>query len=35
MARLYSNENFSKSVVLYLRQPGHDVLTSFEAGKAN
>jgi predicted nuclease of predicted toxin-antitoxin system len=35
MEKLYSNENFSKSVVLHLRQLGYDVLTSFEAGKAN
>ena len=35
MEKLYSNENFSKSVVLHLRQLGYDILTSFEAGKAN
>ena len=35
MARLYSNENFPKRVVVELRILGHDVLTSFEAGRAN
>lgn len=35
MARLYSNENFPRRVVEALRSFGHDVLTSFEAGKAN
>jgi predicted nuclease of predicted toxin-antitoxin system len=35
MASLYSNENFPKRVVEELRRLGHDVLTSYEAGKAN
>lgn len=35
MARLYSNENFPKEVVIALRQKGHDVLTASEAGNAN
>lgn len=35
MARLYSNENFPRRVVEALRQLGHDVLTSLEAGRAN
>jgi len=34
-ARLYSNENFPLPVVIALRALGHDVLTSFDAGKAN
>ena len=35
MASLYSNENFPKRVVEELRHLGHDVLTSYEAGRAN
>jgi predicted nuclease of predicted toxin-antitoxin system len=35
MAKLYSNENFYRPVVLILRELGHDVLTSLEAGRAN
>ncbi len=35
MASLYSNENFPKRVVEELRKLGHDVLTSYEAGRAN
>lgn len=35
MARLYSNENFPLPVVAELRQRGHDVLTSSDAGHAN
>jgi uncharacterized protein with PIN domain len=35
MAKLYSNENFPMDVVRRLRQLGHDVLTSYEAGQAN
>lgn len=35
MARFYSNENIAVDVVIELRKLGHDVLTSFEAGKAN
>ena len=35
MASFYSNENFPNKVVLYLREIGHDVLTSHEAGNAN
>jgi hypothetical protein len=33
MARLYANENFPLPVVERLRQLGHDVLTTIEAGK--
>ena len=35
MASFYSNENFPVKVVQHLREMGHDVLTSHEAGKAN
>jgi predicted nuclease of predicted toxin-antitoxin system len=35
MARLYSNENFPRQIVLALRARGHDVLTILEAGLAN
>lgn len=35
MARIYSNENFHHEVVIKLRELGHDVLTSLEAGRAN
>jgi hypothetical protein len=35
MARIYSNENVAKAVVECLRELGHDVLTSYEAGNAN
>jgi hypothetical protein len=35
MARFYSDENFPMPVVEALRQLGHDVLTIYEAGKAN
>lgn len=35
MARLYSNENFPRQIVLALRAHGHDVLTTVEAGLAN
>jgi hypothetical protein len=34
MARLYSNENFPLPVVEELRNLGHDVLTTHEAGQA-
>ena len=34
MARLYSNENFPLPAVEALRKLGHDVLTSYESGKA-
>ena len=34
-ALIYSNENFDRRVVLALREFGHDVLTSIEAGRAN
>lgn len=34
-ARLYSNENFDRRVVVALRELGHDVLTSTEAGRSN
>ena len=33
--RLYSNENFDLRVMNALRELGHDVLTSLEAGRAN
>lgn len=35
MALFYTNENFPIKVAQYLREMGHDVLTSHEAGKAN
>jgi hypothetical protein len=35
LARFYSDENFPLPAVLELRRPGHDVLTSIEAGQAN
>lgn len=35
MARLYANECFSQAIVNALRDLGHDVLTSLEAGNAN
>lgn len=35
MASFYTNENFPIKVAQYLREMGHDVLTSHEAGKAN
>ena len=35
MALFYTNENFPIKVALYLREMGHDVLTSQEAGNAN
>ncbi len=35
MGRLYSNENFPLQAVGKLRELGHDVLTSYESGKAN
>lgn len=35
MVALYANENFPLQVVGALRQLGHDVLTSQEAGQAN
>ena len=35
MADLYSNENFPLRVIKELRLLGHNVLTSFEAGRAN
>ena len=35
MASFYTNENFPTKVVDYLREMGHDVLTSYEAGNAN
>ncbi len=35
MADLYANENFPLPVVECLRELGHDVLTSLEAGTAN
>jgi hypothetical protein len=34
MARLYANENFPFPAVEELRRLGHDLLTSYEAGKA-
>ena len=35
MARLYSNENFPQAVVEALRNLGHDVFTTHQAGKSN
>jgi hypothetical protein len=35
MASLYADEDFSYPVVEQLRLLGHDVLTTFEAGRAN
>ena len=35
MEKLYVNENFPLPVVFLLREFGHDVLTSLDAGKAN
>jgi predicted nuclease of predicted toxin-antitoxin system len=35
MASFYANENFPIKVAQYLREMGHDVLTSYEAGNAN
>ena len=34
MARLYTNENFAFPVVESLRRLGHDVITTYESGKA-
>ncbi len=34
MARIYANENFPLPVVEELRRLGHDVLTTFESGRA-
>jgi len=35
MASFYTNKNFPVRIAQYLREMGHDVLTSYEAGKAN
>ena len=35
MVRLYADENVAKDVVLSLRNLGYDVLTAYEAGRAN
>jgi hypothetical protein len=35
VARLYADENFPQPAVEALRELGHDVLTSLEAGNAN
>lgn len=35
MARLYADENFPRQTVIALRRLGHDVVTAFEAGRAN
>jgi hypothetical protein len=35
VARFYSNENFAIDIVKILRDCGHDILTSYEAGQAN
>lgn len=35
MAKFYTNENIRRRIVEALRDHGHDVLTSFEAGNAN
>ena len=34
MAHLYANENFPRKVAEFLREMGHDVLTTSEAGNA-
>jgi hypothetical protein len=34
MAHLYANENFPLPVVAELRRFGHDVLTTYESGRA-
>ena len=34
MARLYANENFPQPAIEELRRLGHDLLTTYEAGKA-
>jgi hypothetical protein len=34
MARLYANENFPLPAIEELRRLGHDVLTSYESGRA-
>ena len=34
MAQLYANENFPAPVVEELRRFGHDVLTTYESGRA-
>jgi hypothetical protein len=34
MAQLYANENFPLPVVVELRRLGHDVLTTYESGRA-
>src|SRR5687768_191960 len=34
MAQLYANENFPLPVVEELRRSGHDVLTTYESGRA-
>ena len=34
MAQLYANENFPLPVVVELRRFGHDVLTTYESGRA-
>ena len=35
MARLHSDENFDRHVVDELRKLGHNLLTAYEAGRAN
>lgn len=35
MLKIYANENFPVETVLILRELGHDVLTTHEAGKSN
>ena len=35
MAAIYSNENIPLGLVVALRGLGHDILTSYDAGKAN
>lgn len=35
MAHLYADENYPYEIVAELRTRGHDVLTAYEAGKAN
>lgn len=35
MARIYANENFPSTAIMFLRNLGHDVLTTHEAGNSN
>lgn len=35
MVRLYANENFPAETVQFLREQGHDILTTHETGNSN